>query len=43
MLNEDQDNEGIEISPDIKTVIQAWLADVDGTGDRMTDYKKDRS
>jgi len=28
MLEEDEDYEGIEISPDIKDVIAAWIADV---------------
>jgi hypothetical protein len=43
MINEDQDLEGIEITPDIKSVIEAWIADVEGTGERKSEYKTDRS
>lgn len=39
MLNEDQEFEGIEITPDIKSVIDAWIADVEGTGVRRSEYK----
>ena len=39
MLNEEQDYEGIEITPDIKSVIDAWIADVEGKGERKSEYK----
>ncbi len=37
MLNDDDEYAGIEITPDIKSVIDAWKADVEGTGERKTE------
>jgi len=37
MLNNDDDYAGIEITPDIKSVIEAWKADVEGRGVRKSE------
>jgi hypothetical protein len=42
MLVEDQEYEGIEITPDVKTVIDAWIADVKGIGERKSEFRKSR-
>ena len=42
-MNEDEDYVGIEITPDIKSVIDAWKADVEGRGERTSEYKNNVS
>lgn len=43
-MNEDEyDLEGIEISPDIKDVIAAWLADVNGQCEHKSRHKSEKS